>query len=276
MAAGVADVHRPRHIRDIAHIYLSRMRDRAAVPRLSLIVTSERKELFPAFHVANLAVAFSRRRAHVHVFELSGLHPNVCFHFSHEPRTYLPDPGRAARVIRAFPGITVGFDPAAAPPEGGPASDGYGVRVNMVHLPPVRGREGTAAPPPPAGRDDYVWGLLLAGDETPGGETGGVFGACRPALSFMLRVQGAAPESLLAVASDRAAEFTDVGVVDGWRHALAERVPVVLRDPGGRLALSYLSVCENLLNRFASWSKSGHARRPPGACEGEAPERPRS
>lgn len=237
--------HRPRHIRDIAHLYLSRkrppsgVRDVTGVPTSYLIhVSAQRRDLFPGFHVANIAAALSRRRIAVHIFEMSGVHPNSGYFFSHPPGIYLHASGHANGArLPALNGITLSF---ASSGERNPGSvEGRSV-VNLVHGPPFGEAEPEQAPFS-SGDPGQRWELLLVGADGASpvaghGRTG--------SRTFVLEVEP------VADGPSAPTPVRELGGLPGWRHSLCDRVPVVFRDPTSRLSLSYLSICDSLLGQI--------------------------
>jgi len=55
----MGDESKPRHIKDIAHLYLSRMEQRREAPPITLLVAADTKNAFSSLHTANLAAGLS-------------------------------------------------------------------------------------------------------------------------------------------------------------------------------------------------------------------------
>jgi hypothetical protein len=83
------DGQKRRHIRDIAHLYISGSRDRTPAPRVTLVIVGENRACFSGFHAANLAAALSARGCSVRLSERSGLLPNAGFYLALSPSQYI-------------------------------------------------------------------------------------------------------------------------------------------------------------------------------------------
>jgi hypothetical protein len=205
---------RPRGIRDIAHLYLSKQVRKTPPRAVNLWIVGEEKRSLSAFHTANLAAALAVRNLQVCVFELSGLLPNVAFYFCLPPGMYL---GRRAAPMKEFcpglNGVSVVFD--SAPLLTGPDSRDA-VTVNIVHL-------------PPAGDSLAALGdeLIQEGGEDPW------------AIFLSRRAPGYGAEILRPWLDERA-------VLEG---AVVDRVPSVVRNPNSALSRVYLGVVDSLLAR---------------------------
>ena len=130
---------RPRHIRDIAHLYLSRRKVPAAAAEegpgpLHLCITSSGRNCMSGFHTANLAAALAERQSDVRIFDLSGAQPNASFYFSHPPALYLDYTGDGRqRFIPALPRVSIAFDLDARPRR---VNSPGAPPVTIYHLPP--------------------------------------------------------------------------------------------------------------------------------------------
>lgn len=242
----MTEAPRPRNIRDIAHLYLSRSVNPAETSVLNIFVAASTKNSLPGFHVANIAAALATRLATVRVFELSGHLPNVAFYFARRPREYLVGFGEA--IGEFSPGlnsISIAFDPIRLMSEHDRQDQ---TRVNVIHLP--------SADDAVARRDlmnrlegrlagDH-WGLCIAAGHAPPPRSLGADLGVR--MLFTVSVDGeptsAAPKGP-----------GDLGQIVGWDGAVSDRLPAVVRNPRSRLSRQYLAVVESLLGRIHSMRK---------------------
>lgn len=249
----MADVRRPRTIRDIAHIYLSRCSDPAKAPTVNLFVAAQNTDCLSGFHVANLAAAFSHRKARVRLFELSGLLPNAAFYFSYHPSVYMKAPGSPDRELcPALESISITFDSIRL--MGDRPATGE-LHVNLVHIPPVDGR------------DDYAeilatlkgrcsserWVLYLTRD--PGYVQNELFETALEAsgiFALSLQKNGSAPPGGVE---------NRLGNIGRWENAVDDRVPTVVRNPNSSLSRDYLSVCESVLGQIDLMRRRRHVER---------------
>jgi hypothetical protein len=233
--------HRPRHIRDIAHLYVSRMRKPEHGRRLRLIVAGADRSCFPGFHTANLAVALAASGCAVRLLETSGLQPNAGFFLALPPDVYLDGPaldagGARAPSASALFGVDIAFGLGGAPAE---ASAGRAA-VEVIHAPPAEfesaWREAAAASV--EGFTGPVAVVVLDGAGGAGRRL--LAGLPDPARGYVLRVAGLRGASA-------AGDIRDLGTVDRWHPALTDRVPPHVRDPESHLARAYRSVAEYIL-----------------------------
>ncbi|MEE9271350.1 MAG: hypothetical protein V3V49_13940 [Candidatus Krumholzibacteria bacterium] len=240
---------RPRHIRDIAHLYLSR-RHGAAPVTLSILVTSAGSECFSGLHVANLAMAFSERKIAVSVYELSGMLPNASFYLAHPPGVYLGTRG-PDMFHPALRGVSLTF--GTVPP---PVADAgqRTARLNLFHLPPLRMQErlreslkraaGILSP--------ERWMLLLH-------DNAGI----DLSMAKWLRVEVGPQRTLTVRVGDPGPSLVPgaehLGAIGGWRPRVVDRVPVVLREPRADVSLEYLSICDSVLSRLNRIARRNHA-----------------
>jgi hypothetical protein len=218
----------PRHIRDIAHLYISRMR-RPPEARVCLAVAGMSADVIPAFHAANLALAAASRGATVRVEERSGLPVNTGYFLGLDPRCWVGGDGRVAQPVSAFPGVSfrlrgeadvsTSYDPRADA-----AHD-----IEVVHLPPWDSSAEHAEEVSRLGARATVLYVAERDDgPCPWRERGG------EVIRRVAFVTGAARSS---VGVDR--EEGCVGVFTRWKRALPDPVPVIIRDPGSRLSRQY-------------------------------------
>ena len=239
---------RPRHIRDIAHLYLSRTRAPAPRASFNIVVVAEGRACWPGFHVANLAAALSLRNVEVRIYELSGLLPNVSFYFAHPPQRYLRVTQRSASL--ALPGlgdITISH----LPRERVTRHEGTRrARINLIHLPPALEERAPEATEPPLDalldpdRGETCVLALTEHKELSERVVAATERRVRPRLAFALTVK--AGEARHAIAE----ELRDLGSLTNWEHRVAERVPLVLRNGDDDVARAYLSVCDSMLGQL--------------------------
>jgi hypothetical protein len=239
----------PRHIRDIAHLYLSRMHGPGS-GAARVIVAGIGAEVVPAFHVASLALAAASRGIPVRIVEASGLPVNAGCFLGLDPRCWVPGVGRASAAVAAFPRVTFTLtdEPDAAVARD-PAAEGA---IDIVHAPPwSSGVEHTRALERALARAGPATVLYLAErDEEP-----------RPWRQTNGRADVARCVAFVTRAGHAAAGDGCAGVFTHWMRALTDPLPVAMRDPGSRLARQYEEAISHLLaahSRPASSQPQGH------------------
>ncbi|HET6348015.1 MAG TPA: hypothetical protein VFH88_02930 [Candidatus Krumholzibacteria bacterium] len=229
----------PRHIRDIAHLYLSRMPRRDA-RQLRVVVAGVNRDVMPGFHVANLALAAVARGFRVRIADISGLAANAGCFMALDPCCWAAGPkGHTADVV-AFSGVTFALTLDGGGDGAPVSSDDTRDRIEMVHVPPWdAGSEHVRALTLAASRYGSGAVLYLAeSDEAP----------C-PWRQPDAAHHDAVRRVLFVTRAGRAASGDDVaGMVTRWMRALTDPLPVVVRDPGSRLARQYGEALSNLLN----------------------------
>jgi hypothetical protein len=241
------DTDKPRHIRDIAHLYLSTAKTRPQPVRATVFVAGETKSCFSSFHAANIAAGLTFKDAAVRVFEISSLLPNASFFFAQAPRVYL---NTAQRVPGAFSagmrGVRLCMDPDPWP---GSPEDGSRPNLDIVHLPPLSLTEELERVLDRV-RDRWVGDKMLLVLRSVGSPANAlpemIVEKLRPIGPYSV-VLGRRRET-----QDSNAAVTSLGGIWNWRRALSDRVPVVIRDPHCNLSRMYLSICESLLCRLNS------------------------
>jgi hypothetical protein len=248
------DFHKPRHIRDIAHLYISRMSatDEALPKHVYVIGTA--RECFAGYHAANVALCIAQKGHAVQLVEVSGTIPCSAYFLRLPPQVYLKQKLQHPEdSVSGLGGVTVRFAlPSASQPRGSTrAGIATGLRrrsagaVDVFHLPPVDELESLE------GIMEEVSGIpgsqkcavVLAPNQAEAVDAGrGVFGR-RPAiqwktLSLVERRYG--PGEVPAGAHS-------LGYLVGWRSLLADPLPCVVRDPDSHVSRSYASVCDALL-----------------------------
>ena len=264
------DFRKPRHIRDIAHLYLSRMPAKAGRHITRVWVVAASRDCFGAYHAANLALGIASSGHAVELVETSGVLPCAAYFLRLPPRVYLKHKAQSPEEpLSALGGITVRFSvenraekqdpPAPGFTVGGP-SRRHGRRVEVVHLPPESESESLQASLALAREsagNDKVRALILAADESTAREAGHRIMDEQPKVHW----------STLSLdrrltAGDRARNGgRSLGYLVGWRQLLSDPVPCVIRDPESHVARSYLSICEALVSA-GSIAKERNDRKP--------------
>jgi hypothetical protein len=235
----------PRHIRDIAHLYLSRM-PRPGAGTVRVVVAGTSADVIPGFHVANLALAAAARGVPVHIIEASGLSASTGYFLALDPRCWVAgangrgphaaDGNGQGPTVTAFPRVSftrireVEAKPGAIdqPPAG----------IEMVHAPPCDAGEGhTDVVAREAARRCRTIVLYLAAREPE---------PCpwRPGQTHPDVVYRVA---FVTRAGRAGGQDGCVGTFTRWTRALTDFLPVVVRDPGSRLARQYDDAISNLL-----------------------------
>ncbi len=151
------NTRRPRHIRDIAHLYISRSASKDGSPPRRVYITPTSRECFGGYHTANIALGFAQKGYAVQLMEISDTLPCSAYFLRLPPSVYLkqkaqgaaPSPGGPTDTFSAVGGIMVRFK---APPDVSPdrqSEPGFaagitaGLRrrtagaVDVFHLPPA-------------------------------------------------------------------------------------------------------------------------------------------
>ena len=225
--------NRPRHIRDIAHLYLSRLDGPARPGERSILVAGTTRECFPAFHVANIAVTLSTLGHRVDLVELSGHPLNAGFFLSLPAPVYVDEAGDGS-AVSALGQVTLTRSLPDRRGLGDGDRNGSG-HIRVVHLPPVQDRRHLAALEDALEATDSPNLLYLAQGEGPAREAGQETGI------YVVDVDGprrsAGPENAVLL-----------GRIDRWRSSLGDPIPPVLRDPQSMLGRAYRSLCESLVS----------------------------
>lgn len=254
---------KPRHIRDIAHLYISRPQARTEAPTVSVCVAAENKRCIPGFHVANIAAALSVKNCPVRVLDRSGLLPNVGYYMSLNPARYIRRAVEGAGLTAGMAGVEIDCCPEG--PRVVPQAFRY-ARVELVHLPPLSHEDRFEEAAREMKKRTGTVGILLilrVGPADESGRAGALAAELGPAATFSL--------VLAELHSGRAAEpvgpwagapgTVDLGRIVDWERALDDRVPPVIRSPGSALAQTYRSVSEALLFKVNDLGRKQDASR---------------
>jgi hypothetical protein len=252
--------NKPRHIRDIAHLYLSRLPEKSNRHRVLLYIAASAPNCFGAFHATNIALSFQQRGYRVRLIELSGVLPCCAYFLGLPPRVYLkqkkefPD-----EELSALGGVSIRFAPPETAAGGHESAPGVPAgfrrrptsRIDIVHLPPVladrtAGRAfRSTGPLLDAFGVDRVRAVVLAPDDHGALVAGGrLFGARNTVDWVTLSVQRN-PRTEVQGGKLR----QSLGYLAGWRALLSDPLPCVVRDPDSHVSRSYYAVSEALFSR---------------------------
>lgn len=268
----MADVHKPRHIRDIAHLYISRMQPNDNREKRSVVVTGTTRDCFSGYHAANIAVGFANIGFSVRVIEISGLWPCSAHFLSLPARIYLKrEEHLLGGEVSALGGVAIRF---SIPEKGDAQSAQVGTSgrqrtpvrfADVIHLPIVEQtkdlQEKLAGVVAFAGQEIPV--ILLAANE---GKAGAAWGRTNRLW------RGADRHTLLLDSThswggQQSRERRDIRHLTNWRRSLCDNVPCVIRDPSSYLSRSYLSICEAVISpsRFSEGKHAPRAASQPAA-----------
>ena len=244
----MSEGHHPRHIRDIAHLFISRPRERSR--RLTILVSGLDRECFPALHVSNLALAVRSAGATVGINEISGLVPGCGYFLSLPPAVYLPTKGRASEWVSALGGLRLSHDVTAPEPD---------PDVCFVHLPPLTRSHAISSALAETPRADACVVLWPSLPEARSEARSEAELSVADGMKALGRVRYSAGRFVLRLdhtVADHWEDLYPLGAVRGWRSTLSDRVPAVIRDPDSYLARSYLTAGEVLTARLAFGRKA--------------------
>jgi len=260
---------RPRHIRDIAHLYISQSAPKDQRPATRVFVTATTKECFGGYHAANIALGFSQTGCRVKLLELSNVLPGSAYFLRLPPKVYVKrrtnslscgvESFSALNGIRVYfdvPGDMVGDDVI----ETGIKAGQHGRQsraVEVIHLPPVADHEslhdmlGTVVGS--SGTQRQARALVLAPTEADAREAGRTVFGRWPSISWVtlsIRERTRPPIG-------RSNGGQHLGYLAGWRPLLADPLPSLVRDPESHVSRSYLSICDALMS-LANTVESRH------------------
>jgi hypothetical protein len=263
---------KPRHIRDIAHLYISRR----AVPdderRKRIYVAAASRECFGAYHAVNLALGFAQKGHDVELLETSAVLPCSGYFLRLPPRVYIKHKKQFQNdALSALGGVRIRFGAASSrardviapdassrvadedePTPGisvGPRRRSKGI-VEVYNLPPVNDLESIEAVLREAedaegDREPRNSRAIVIADNNPAALEAGrrVFGG-RPTIDWATLSLGGQRRSRSGARNGR----RSLGYISGWRPLLSDPLPCVVRDPGSHVSRSYLTVCDELLS----------------------------
>jgi hypothetical protein len=232
----------PRHVRDIAHLYLSRMR-RPASGGVRLVVAGMSADVVPAFHVANLALAAAARGLAASVEERSGLPANAGCFLGLDPRLWVARRNGLPPAVTAFARVTFALADGADG-DGRPAHNGAGEEIEIVHVPPW---DAGGAHERALSRARATTVLYLAESDTEPRPWREWDGDVVRRVAYVTR------------AGHNGAGGECAGAFTRWTRFLTDPLPVVVRDPASHLARQYADALSALLSE----SSRAPADRPP-------------
>jgi hypothetical protein len=238
------DGQRKRHIRDIAHLYISGARHGEPAPHLCLVIAGEDRGCFPGFHAANLAAALALRGCEVRLHERSGLLPNAGFYLSLPPSRYIRWEDSEGEPDSGLAGVTVDCSTGAVKVARG---DSPRARIDLFHLPPMTEKTRAMDYPALSGEEPKtpVIVLLVGGERVRDRVPAGFLERLEPDTVLVFHTDGSgAAEREAGSAADPA--YSGLGAVTGWGIALEDRVPVVVRAPDSGLSAAYFAAADAL------------------------------
>jgi len=259
------DGQRRRHIRDIAHLYISGARHGEPAPRLCLVIAGQDRRCFPGFHAANLAAALAARGCEVYLHERSGLLPNAGFYFSLPPSRYIRWEDSEGETDSGLAGVTVDCSDGTVKVARGESPR---ARIDLFHIPPMTEKNQAMDCSAVSGEEPEtpVIVVLVGGERVWDGAPAGFLERFDPDTVLVFRTgESGAVEREAGSTADP--PFSGLGAVTGWETALADRVPVVVRAPDSGLSAGYFAAADAL--RF----KMDELRRTivgPASAEGSA------
>ncbi|MBI4720081.1 MAG: hypothetical protein HY770_02405 [Chitinivibrionia bacterium] len=258
---------RPRHIRDIAHLYLSRVQSSVPATHGRIVLCGESRDCLPAVHAANIAAAFALGGARsdppleVRLFDVSGLLPNAGYFFGLPPQVYLRrQTMEDGETHPALAGVTVVFTLACRAKPDSPLPRSI---LDVVHIPPLERRERFYASLAELRKqpvENTLFVLLQAANSAAAGLREEVSPRLRNAPCYNIGVEwtgdGWFPER--------------IGTVTGWKSSATDRIPAVCRDPHSILAGRYYSLVDGLAfkMRLNARRKVNRAPAPSGPAAG--------
>lgn len=258
---------RPRHIRDIAHLYISRSTAKSVAERKRVYIVAASRECFGGYHAANIALGFCQQGYAVRLMELSRKLPSSAYFLRLPPSVYLRQrsPGRERlEAFSAMSGVMVRFDaPTGAVPEVGSVNAiNAGLRrrsagaVDVYHLPPASENESLVAVLDEISEQDPAAGgaraIVSAFSRAEADEVGNRVFSKRPRVNWKTLSLG---ERSSGDGGSR-----HLGYLVGWRSLLADPLPCVTRDPESHVSRSYISVCDAILAQ-GSTAEGKHERK---------------
>ena len=224
----------PRHVRDIAHLYLSRMR-RPGAGGVRLVVAGMSAGVIPAFHVANLALAAGVRGLSARIEDRSELPINAGCFLGLDPSCWVAREDGPLAPVAAFARVSFTLICERESPVMGSSPPDSGERVEVVHIAPFdAGPEHARALP--LAISDVVPTVVLYLAECD----------AEPRPWRELREREGVVGRVAYVAQAAVGDGCS-GVFTRWKRSLTDPLPVMVRDPESRLARQYTGVLSKLL-----------------------------
>jgi hypothetical protein len=257
------DSPKPRHIRNIAHLYISRVAAKQSDPPTRVFVVAVSRECFGAYHAANIALGFEQKGYEVELSEISGVLPCSAYFMRLPPRVYIGHKAKSPHeALSALGRVSIRFslsrdrstgDALSGGLEVGPRRRSAGV-VEVYHLPPLGDIEalervleesvesaGTQSGRSMAARPTAV---VLAPNEPEARRAGRRLFENRTWVDWSTLSLDDRPERPMRTGNTRRC----LGYLTGWRSLLSDPLPCVVRDPGSHVSRSYLSICDALIS----------------------------
>jgi len=243
---------KPRSIRDIAHLYISR--SKASASSGLVCVAGEDTRCFSGFHAANLAASFSLSGSPVRVIDRSGLLPNAGYFLLAPSSESFPRAGSSLRTVMGMAGIEIQFLRAGSAERSHPAAD----RLEIIHLPPLSRPEhfanelGGALGVEKAPALFVLLGTRFGRRSSLMDLVGKAWGPDAIALLQVREAQPPAAGEIDAAPGGPAGLETagpdpiSLGSVVGWEDLLGEGMAPPLRDPDAEFSRAYRSVAETV------------------------------
>jgi hypothetical protein len=227
----------PRHVRDIAHLYLSRMR-RPGAGGVRLVVAGMSADVIPAFHVANLALAAGARGLSARIEDRSGLPINAGCFLGLDPSCWVAREDGPVAPVAAFARVSFTLIRERESPVMGSSPTDLRERIEVVHISPFdAGPEHARALPLAISDAIPTVVLYLAECNTEP----------RPWRDVRERVGVVGRVAYVSHAAQAAVEDGCSGAFTRWKRSLTDPLPLMVRDPESRLARQYTDVLSNLL-----------------------------
>ncbi|MEJ2719850.1 MAG: hypothetical protein P8181_01740 [bacterium] len=250
----MGDTRKPRHIRDIAHLYISGSNGPVSPPSATVLIAADGRSSVPGFHAANLAAAFAAKGLHVNLFERSGVLPNAGYFLSMPAARYLPWMVTGTALESGIGGVNIDCSAGACVQ---PDGSGDRPRIDLLHLPLVYpvGAFRAALRMARVFADDVTVFLLLRTKETPLDKFARIvedeLGPLTAGALDLREIRDQRADD----AGDREDAF-NLGSVTGWTTGLGDRVPAVVRDAESPLSIEIASVAETMLFKINKITQS--------------------
>lgn len=255
---------KPRHIRNIAHLYISRVAAKQSTPPTRVFVVAVSRECFGAYHAANLALGFEQKGYAVELMEISGVLPCSAYFLQLPPHVYIGHKARSPyEALSALGRVSIRFslsrdrqtgDAPVGGIEVGPRRRSAGV-VEVYHLPPLSDSEllervlGEVVEFADAGAESIrnvaarPAAVVLAPSEPEARRAARRLFENRTSVDWNTLSLDDRLGSSMGSGNNRRC----LGYLTGWRSLLSDPLPCVVRDPGSHVSRSYLSICDALL-----------------------------
>lgn len=234
--------YKPRHIRDIAHLYISRGQGGSPPSCATVLMAGEDKRCFSGFHAANLAAALATKSVAVRLIEQSGLLPNAGYFMALPPHLYVCSERNRAAPVTGVGGVVIDFSSRGTPAL--PNIDDR-PRIELFHLPPLTAEQLLIASLREVADLVKPITFFVALRTHPEGSNALSEDVAKELRGASVCVIRLGDEDLTAPGHDPS--VCSLGCVANWKGALRDRVPAVIRAPETELAGAYLSIGARIL-----------------------------